>query len=158
MSDKFDNQFKVESNKTSINNVSIDKNFKKKKEDYLQGITILDKPSRKLPSLIEELLEKDIPVRLTKKGYLIGGFYGLGNNENKGFVFSQETDKENILVFFDNKGREHIIQSFEDLVKFNNFIWGIFFKISEDYKKPDLLWFQYMLQFNVLNITPGNIK
>lgn len=156
MSDTFDNQFKVETNNATDN--SVDKNAKKKKEDALHGLTILEKPSRKLPALVEELLEKNIPVRLTKKGYLVGGFYGLGDNENKGFASFQETDKSNTLVFFDNKGREHVVQSFEDLVKFNNFVWGVFFKLSEDYKKPDLLWFPYMLQYGVLSITPGNFK
>lgn len=156
MSDTFDNQFKVETNNTTDN--SVDKNAKKKKEDPLHGLTILEKPSRKLPALVEELLEKNIPVRLTKKGYLVGGFYGLGDNDNKGFATFQETDKANTLVFFDNKGREHVVESFEDVVKFNNFIWGVFFKLSEDYKKPDLLWFPYMLQYGVLSITPGNFK
>ena len=95
---------------------------------------------------------------MTKKGYLVGGFYGLGDSEYKGFATAQETTKDNTLVFFDNKGREHIIQSFEDLVKFHNFIWGVFFKVSEDYKKPDIMWFQYMLQYGVVSITPGNVK
>lgn len=158
MSDTFDNQFKTETNQNSTSDNLVDKTPKKKKEDPLHGINILEKPSRKLPSLVEELLEKNIPVRLTKKGYLVGGFYGLGDNDNKGFASFQETDKVNTLVFFDNKGREHVVESFEDLVKFNNFIWGIFFKLSEDYKKPDLLWFQYMLHYGVLSITPGNVK
>lgn len=158
MSDTFDNQFKVETNQTPVSDTSVDKTTKKKKEDPLHGITILEKPSRKLPALVEELLEKNIPVRLTKKGYLVGGFYGLGDNDNKGFASFQETDKANTLVFFDNKGREHVVESFEDVVKFNNFVWGVFFKLSEDYKKPDLLWFQYMLQYGVLSITPGNVR
>lgn len=165
MSDTFDNQFKVETNSSKIENisnntseVSVDKVTRKKKEDALHGVTILNKPSRKLPPLVEELLEKNIPIRLTKKGYLVGGFYGLGDNDNKGFAFFQETDKTNTLVFFDNRGREHVVNSFEDLVKFNNFVWGVFFRLSEDYKKPDLLWFQYMLQHGVLSITPGNVR
>lgn len=158
MSDTFDNQFKVETNQTPVSDTSVEKTPKKKKEDPLHGVTILEKPSRKLPALVEDLLEKNIPVRLTKKGYLVGGFYGLGDNDNKGFASFQETDKANTLVFFDNKGREHVVESFEDLVKFNNFVWGVFFKLSEDYKKPDLLWFQYMLQYGVLSITPGNVK
>lgn len=160
MSDNtFDEQFKnetvsnlsVESEKTETEKVT-----KKKKEEV--AFTLLDKPSRILPSIIEEILEKNIPVRLTKKGYLVGGFYGLGDSENKGFATAQETTKDNTLVFFDNKGREHVIQSFEDLVKFHNFIWGVFFKVSEDYKKPDIMWFQYMLQYGVVSITPGNVK
>lgn len=155
----FDEQFKNE----SVANVAVEvekheteKVAKKKKEEV--SFTLLDKPSRILPSLVEELLEKNIPVRLTKKGYLVGGFYGLGDSENKGFVTAQETTKDNTLVFFDNKGREHVIQSFEDLVKFHNFIWGVFFKVSEDYRKPDIMWFQYMLQYGVVSITPGNVK
>lgn len=156
MSDTFDTQFNATT--TTVNDSLVDKSPKKKKEDPLNGVTILEKPSRKLPRLVEELLEKNIPVRLSKKGYLVGGFYGLGESENKGFASFQETTKDNTLLFFDNKGREHIIESFEDLVKFNNFIWGVFFRLSEDYKKPDFLWFQYMLQHGVLSITPGNVK
>lgn len=156
MSETFDNQFNTKLNTSS--EALADKSPKKKKEDLLNGVSILDKPSRKLPSLVEELLEKNIPVRLNKKGYSVGGFYGLGENENKGFASFQETNKPNTLIFFDNKGREHIVESFEDLVKFNNVIWGVFFRLSEDYKKPDFLWFQYMLQHGVLSITPGNSK
>ena len=148
----FDEQFNNDVNATS----SIEKP-KKKKDDALQGLTLLDKPSRKLPALIEELLEKNIPIRLTKKGYLVGGFYGLGDSDNKGFATAQETNKSTI-IFFDNKGREHLIETFEDLVKFHNFIWGVFFKVSEDYKKPDIMWFHHMLQHGVVSITPGNAK
>lgn len=160
MSETSDNQFNAPLNTAtdSFTESLVDKTPKKKKEDPLHGISILDKPSRKLPPLVEELLEKNIPVRLSKKGYLVGGFYGLGESDNKGFASFQETNKPNTLVFFDNKGREHIVESFEDLVKFNNSIWGVFFRLSEDYKKPDFLWFQYMLQHGVLSITPGNVK
>lgn len=174
MSDTFDNQFNVNSQQENnlnqkatlaiedkLENVSVENSVEKvvkTKKVEVAGAKTLDQPSRKLPSLVDELLEKNIPVRLSKKGYMVGGFYGLGELENKGFASFQETTKENTLVFFDNKGREHLIESFEDLVKFNNFIWGIFFKLSEDYKKPDLLWFQHMLQNGVLSITPGSSK
>ena len=151
-----DNQFNTTVNSGADSTVS--KSPKKKKDVQMNGVIVLEKPSRILPQLVEELLEKNIPVRLTKGGYSVGGFYGLGDVDSKGFAFCKETNQPNTLVFFDNKGREHLVESFEDLVKFNNSIWGVFFKLSDDYKKPDFLWFQYMLQYGVLSITPGNTK
>lgn len=129
---------------------------KKKSKDNLDGI-ILDTPQRVLPDLINEILDKKFSVRLTNKGYLISGFYGLGDDENKGFASVQETNTGS-LIFFDNKGHKHLITNFEDVVKFHNYIWGVFFKISDEYKKPDINWFPYMLQYGVLNITPGTVK
>lgn len=131
----------------------------KKKEEALQGIEVLEFPNRTLPKLLEELLEKDIPVHLSKNGYYVGGFYGLNSETNhKGFAFAQDTNEANTLVFFDNKGHKHIVRTFEDLVKFHNHVWGIYFKLSNDFKKPDNLWFGYMLQYGVLSITPGSFK
>jgi hypothetical protein len=163
----FDNQIvltsdviAITSENTNINDINKDlsKNKKKKEDSKTIGLEVLELPKRKLPALVEELLQKDIPIRITKKGYLVGGFYGLGDNDNKGFVTVQETNDVNTLVFFDNKGHKHPIKNFDDLVKFHNFIWGTYFKLSEDYKKPDSLWFGYMLQHGVLSITPGNIR
>lgn len=120
----------------------------KKKENLASQIEVLDFPNRTLPKLIEELLEKNIPVNLSKNGYYIGGFYGLNSdNQHLGFALAQDTVEANTLVFYDNKNNKHIIKSFEDLVKFNNVIWGVYFKLSEKYKKPDSLWFSYMLQY-----------
>jgi hypothetical protein len=128
---------------------------KSKKKDSL--IEALETPKRLLPSLVNELLNLNIPVRLSSKGYLIGGFYGLGDNDNKGFALALENSNFEHLVLLDNKGHKHLIKSFEDLVKFNNFIWGVFFK-QDEFKKPDALWFKYMLELGVLNITPGSFK
>lgn len=129
---------------------------KKAKEDALANVQILNEPNRKLPKIIEELLQKDVPVVLAKNGYYVGGFYGLNQEIGKaGFAFAQETSEFDTLVFVDNKNHKHLVKSFEDLVKFNNHVWSIYFKLSEDYRKPDTLWFGYMLQYGVLSITPG---
>lgn len=144
---------------TNHDNEATQNKKNKKKQEGLLGIEVLEFPNRTLPKLIEELLEKNIPVRLSKNGYYVAGFYGLNSdNENKGLAFCQDTNEANTLVFFDNKGHKHVVKNFEDLVKFNNVVWGNFFKLSEDFKKPDNLWFMYMLQYGVLSITPGNVK
>lgn len=131
----------------------------KKKVDALQGIEVLEFPNRTLPNLIEELLEKNIPVTLSKNGYYVGGFYALNaDNGHKGYAFAQDTSEANTLVFYDNKGHKHIVKSFEDLVKFHSVVWSNFFKISDDFRKPDNLWFMYMLQYDVVSITPGATK
>jgi hypothetical protein len=147
------------SDNTQNIDLNLDKKKSKNKQNAMQGIEVLEFPNRTLPKLIEELLDKNIPVHLSKNGYYVGGFYGLNSeNEHKGFAFAQDTNEANTLVFLDNKGHKHIIRSFEDLVKFHNHVWGIYFKISDSFKKPDNLWFGYMLQYGVLSITPGSIK
>lgn len=135
------------------------KKMKKLKEDPFQNITVLNEPQRKLPKVIEEALANDIPVRLSKNGYYVAGFYGLNSDtDNAGFAFAQETSEPDALVFYDSKNHRHLVKTFEDLVKFHNHVWGLFFKISEEYKKPDILWFGFMLQYGVLNIMPGSVK
>lgn len=135
-------------------NSIVEKKKAKKKDD--SGLKVIDNPIRNLPSVINEVLEKNFSVILTKTGYYIEGFYGLGvENGTVGFAFGQETNEPNVLIFFDSKGHKHVIKSFEDLVKFNNHVWGVFYKISDEYKKPNHKWFGYMLELGVLNITPG---
>lgn len=154
----------IEENKNLNNNnllitdniMESDKNKKSKlvKND-LSNIKIIDKPIRNLPQLIEELLSKKFDVLLSINGYYVSGFYGLNKDIGKdGYIYCQETNELNSLIFYDAKGHKHLIKSFEDLVKLNSLIWGSFFKISEDYKKPNILWFNYMLELDVLNITP----
>ena len=145
MSDAIQNEQDIEKKK---------KNKIKSEFDLNDGVQILPSPNRTLPKLIEELLEKDIPVSLSKNGYYIGGFYGLNANSKKGFVFAQDTSEANTLVFFDSKNSPCAVKNFEDLVKFHSHVWASFFKISEEYKKPESMWFGYMLEYSVLNITP----
>lgn len=135
------------------------KKNKKVKEDIFNNITILNEPKRNIPKVIEAALENGIPVTLSKNGYFVGGFYGLNHdNQHQGFAFAQETSEPNALVFYDSKNHRHLIKTFEDLVKFHNHVWGLFYKVSDEYKKPDMLWFSFMLQYGVLSITPGNVK
>jgi len=147
------NQFDLNTPTTS-SAVSEDKKKAKKAKEEL-SFKIVDAPVRQLPSLINELLEKGFSIILSKTGYYVEGFYGLNHEGKLGFAFGQETTEVNTLVFFDAKGHKHTIKSFEDLVKFNSHVWGVFYKISDEYKKPNPKWFGYMLDLGALNITPG---
>ncbi len=129
---------------------------KKKKKDDLGGLTLLLKPTRRLPSLVDECLEKGFVVSLSKEGYYVSGFYGLNEHNNfKGFTFLQETDSPTVMVGYDHKNNKHIISSFEDLVKFNRLIWAIYYKQSDEYKKPDPNWFEYLLSYGAVEVIPG---
>lgn len=134
----------------------IDQKKKKPKSEFelSENIQVLPSPNRTLPKLIEEVLEKEMPVILSKDGYYIGGFYGLNSGNKKGYVFAQDTSEANTLVFYDSKNNQCSVKTFEELVRFNSHVWSAFYKSSEEYKKPDSLWFGYMLEFNALNITP----
>lgn len=137
-------------NKETLDNVK----KPKKKDNDLNGLTINETPNRGLPSLVKEILDKNIKVILTKNGYYLSGFYGLNKDKESGYIFFQETNEPESLVFYDAKNTKHIVRSFKDVVNLNAIVWGYFFKISEDYKKPDQEWFPYMLEYGVLNITP----
>ena len=150
------NQFDAGNTNTLVDTPkdSIEKKVKKSKEAE-PTLKIVDAPIRKIPSIINELLEKNFSIILSKSGYYVEGFYGLNHEGKLGYAFSQETTEPDTLVFYDSKGHKHIVKSFEDLVKFNSHVWGIFYKQSEDYKKPNQKWFGYMLELGALNITPG---
>lgn len=123
------------------------------------AVGVLEKTTRVLPKAIEDAVSNGIPVILTQRGYLIKGFYGLETIVgHPGFAFVQETEDSSLLVAYDNKEHQFPIKSFEDLVKFNNLIWGVFYKISEQHKKPDSLWFELMLKHDAVSITPNFAK
>lgn len=127
---------------------------KKNKESEFQGVSIIDQPTRSLPKLVNELINKNFTIHLTKNGYYIPGFYGLNRCGDTGYAFFQETTDPELLAFYDAKGNKVPVRSFTDLVSFNANIWGYFYKTNEDYKKPDPQWFPYMMELNILNITP----
>lgn len=131
------------------------KNLEIQQKKKSPSVETLNKPNRVLPALIEELLEKNICVILSKDGYYIEGFYGLNENiGKKGFIFAQETTEDGTLVFNDARNSKHLVKNFEDLVKLHNHVWGQFFK-QEEFQKPDTNWLSYMLEYDVLNLRPG---
>lgn len=132
------------------------KKQKKSKDNDFQGVEIREYPNSALPSLIVNLLNNNFTVTLAKTGYYVNGFYGLNRQEGQdsGSVFFQETSDPNLFAFYDHKCVKVPIRTFEELVVFNAQMWGVYFKQSQDYKKPDSHWFPYMLEYGVLNITP----
>lgn len=135
--------------------VTEDKKKVKKSKDGEFNLKVVDAPVRQLPTIINEVLDKGFSVILSKNGYYVEGFYGLNHDGKFGYAFGQETTEPNTLVFYDAKGHKHPVKSFEDLVKFNSQIWGVFYKVSEEFKKPNQKWFGFMLELGALNITPG---
>ena len=105
-------------------------------------------PIRVLPSLIEELLKKNISVKLTTDGYLIGGFYGAG------YIRLQDSIEKNVFIAFDHKDKKHLIKSFDDLIVLNKEVWKFYYKKDKAWKKADQAWFDYMLEAGVLAIAP----
>lgn len=155
---ELNSQFDVINKETSIDNTkgaSEEKKEAKKSKGVEPTFKVVDNPVRQLPTIINELLEKKFSIILSKNGYYVEGFYGLNHEGKLGYAFGQETNEPNTLVFYDAKGHKNLIKSFEDLVKFNSQVWGVFYKLSEDYKKPSQKWFGYMLELGALNITPG---
>src|SRR5579875_3321735 len=84
------------------------KKVKKPKEE--NGLKIVDNPVRQLPAIVNELLEKNFSVILSKSGYYVEGFYGLNHDGKLGFAFGQETNEPNTLIFYDSKGHKHVIK------------------------------------------------
>lgn len=115
-------------------------------------IKILKEPKRILPELITEVLSHKIPVTLSENGYLIGGFYGLNKT---GFVELFDTENDNQLVAYDNKKKLHIINSFEDLVKFNATIWKAFYNEKKsEYLDASDLWLDLLTKYKCVRSVP----
>lgn len=141
-----------------VNNVDKKKPGRKSKIEMsnLGDITVLEVPNRKLPKLIEELLEKDFTVILSANGYYISGFYGINPKSDKiGFAFAQDTSELNTLALEDAKGYKHIVKDFKELVHFHSLVWSQFYK-DDGYKKPNPKWLSHMLELGAVNITPGS--
>ena len=141
----------------SDDNIDKKKPNRKSKVDVsnLGDVKLLDTPSRKLPKLIEELLEKDFTVILSSDGYYISGFYGISTQPDKlGFALAQDTSEVNALALEDSRGYKHLVRNFTELVHFHSLVWSQFFK-DDNYKKPNPQWLPHMLELGAVNITPG---
>lgn len=149
-----ENQTQIQTDEIQKDNSEELKKAKKAKQTDLNGAHIVEHPKRGLPALVLELLNKNMTVQVTNNGYYLSGFYGLNKENGVGYIFFQETSDPELLAFYDSKNNKHPVRTFEDLVTLNATIWGQFFKISAEYKKPDSTWFPYMLEYGVINITP----
>lgn len=109
---------------------------------------VKDKPNRSLPKLIEELLNKNIKVGLSKNGYLVYGFYGL--NDDGYAELLESKDNKDILVSYDNRKKEHVIQTFEDLVRFNGLIWKVY-KKQKEHRQDLLIWLNYLVEYECID-------
>lgn len=117
--------------------------------------------TRILPNLIDELINYDIDVRVTKDGYSVGGFYGLNND---GFAVLKEIDfteseldqnqYENALIAIDNKNKSHLICNFDDLIKFHLLIWKNYFK-QKEYMVLNSKWYSFVINSPYISITPN---
>lgn len=112
-----------------------------------------------LPKVIQELINNDFDVTLNKSGYLVKGFYG-NNPKHSTFVNSDNyvgsllIRVENSLAYgYDFKGKKHLLNNFEDVIKLNHHIWKNFIK-DEQYKKVDDSWFKFLYSHGLLEINP----
>lgn len=133
-------------------------NEKKEDDKKEKSLKLLGSNNRVIPTLIEDLLSKNIPVILDKEGYLVGGFYGAEIEGRKdvglGFVVLRDADQEGTFIAFDHKGKKHPIHTFHDLVVLNNNVWRGFYKQPE-FRRAHPLWFDFMYEYGVLEIVPG---
>lgn len=132
---------------SAINSDTLDKEPKK-------AIVKTVAPRRSVPKLIQEVIDHGIPVLLNREGYLIPGFYGSTHSGQVGVVYAQDTEKSSEMLFFDHKNRKHVISSFKELVELNNTVWGSFYR-EKEYSTPNQMWFPHLMNFGVLNISPG---
>lgn len=112
-----------------------------------------------LPKVIQELINNDFDVIINKSGYLVKGFYG-NNPRNSTFINSDDyvgsllIRVENSGTYgYDFKGKKHLLNNFEDVIKLNHHIWKNFIK-DEQYKKVDEHWFKFLYSYGLLEINP----
>lgn len=141
---------------TELNQDNNQKN-KAKKSKETDAIKVLDQPKVQLPKVLQECVDNGFKVFLTKEGYYVSGFYGINSHLGTltGYIFAQDTNEEDTMVFYDHKLHKHFIKTFTDLVILHSLVWSYFYKNNENYKKPDLNWFPYLLEHNALNISPA---
>ena len=132
------------------------------KKSRTQKISLVESsPSRILPKLVEELIEKGIPVLLRKDGYAIGGFYGINDNGYANIAeidFNQsnidKTQHADSLIAYDVKNKPHLISSFDDLIKFHLLVWKSYLK-QKEYCLLNSIWYPYIIQSPYISITPN---
>lgn len=155
-----ENTFDHQQNEALIKQDRVEKTEVKKSRS--QKISLVESPpSRVLPKLLEELIEKGIPVLLKKDGYAIGGFYGINNNGYANIAeidFNQSNiDKshyEDSLIAYDVKNKPHLISSFDDLIKFHLLVWKSYLK-QKEYCLLNSIWYPYIIQSPYISITPN---
>ena len=95
---------------------------------------------RIIPSFIQELLEYDIPVSLTKDSFIVDGFYKSGNvevhcqGENNWFAkarYNEITDVEDL----------------QDLVALNYRWWQRSHYRSYSWSQPDSRWIKLLIEY-----------
>lgn len=157
---------KIEYNLDANDNAPPNKNTSQNKnsnsnsnsEDVYENIAVLpvpklaDKPTRKISTLIEEVIEKNIEVELTREGYKISGFYGMPS------ILLQDSQEEGILIATDHKGKKHAVKDFFDLISLNNLVWRGFYKQDDKYRRPDTRWFVHLYESGQIELVPGKNK
>lgn len=149
-------------NNLTNNNVNVNDNVKEKSEQTEKKQkpqsnenskkTKTVAPKRTLPDLILEILKHKIPVTLTDKGYEISGFYGL-NRVGVAELFDTELDGQ--MITYDNRKHEHIIKTFDDLVKFNAHIWKAYFNEKKgEYLEADDMWSELLIKHKCVRNVP----
>lgn len=121
-----------------------------------EKVKISKTPNRLLPPLIELIMEKGISVKLTKEGYLIGGFYGLNNGYLQLFEQDSTSTISNVdaLIAMDNRKKMHVINHFDDLIKMNLTIWKVYSK-EKEFKHLDNEWYPHIIGSEFISITPN---
>lgn len=126
-----------------------------RRKNKVDSIKPLSKISFNYPNIIKECLDNQIDVKVSIRGYYIGGFYGLNKGTpNEGYLFLQETIDPGKTIGIDHKNGQHLIESLKDLATLNGFVWAHFLKQDAEHNRPDDKWFSFLLKFGAVSISP----
>jgi len=96
--------------------------------------------NRIIPSFIQELLEADIPVSLTKDSFIVDGFYKSGTVEIK---CRNEADWYAVARYQEKTDIEDI----QDLVALNYYWWQSGKERYEGWNQPNSRWLPLLVQY-----------
>ncbi len=104
-----------------------------------------------LPRLIRELIENDIPVTLSKDGYILEGWYEHGKVtlNSKRSTVEQGTTIWTLTSRYGQIG-SCSIYSLGNLVSLHFGVWQIYQDRCNDWKQPQKLWIPLMVKFGCI--------
>lgn len=111
----------------------------------------------KLHPIIQELVDREIPVEITKEGFKVSGFY-KSDTVTLEYISFPAFPGNNHFKCHQRYNRVDEIDCFADLVGVNYYWWLESKDSWEDWKIPDPHWQEALLEFDYVKKTVKTVE